>query len=330
MRLLLAFLLLSTPAAARTWQVGPDAELKQPSDAARVVGDGDVVQIAPGEYFDCASWNANGITIAGGPGVVLTDRTCDGKAILVANGTDIRLRGLTFTRARVPDGNGAGIRAQGGNLAVQDCIFTNNEVAILAASNEAATITISGTSFERNGACNAGRCGATLAIGRIGALLITDSIFTAARAGTLVQSAAIHTEIRTSRLEDGPEGRSTLLIDLAGPGRVLIEGNTLEKGPNSAEPGTAIAFRRGDDGTGPVRIAGNTLRNDTGQNTALVRDWSAATPVMENNTLPKSDTEITSSGVLRFRASLAAHEMVDTARSTAGWAKRGVRRLLPF
>ncbi|HEY0421247.1 MAG TPA: right-handed parallel beta-helix repeat-containing protein, partial [Acetobacteraceae bacterium] len=106
--LLLLTLTLSAPASARTLQVGPDAELRTLADAARAAHDGDTVFIAPGEYFSCATWNANALVIEGaGPGVVLSDSACEGKASFVVNGHDVVVRNLTFTRVRVPDGNGA-------------------------------------------------------------------------------------------------------------------------------------------------------------------------------------------------------------------------------
>jgi hypothetical protein len=43
-----------------------------------------------------------------------------GKDLFVTDGNDITIRVLTLTRARVPDGNGAGIRAEGGDLTVQN------------------------------------------------------------------------------------------------------------------------------------------------------------------------------------------------------------------
>src|SRR5258708_26983509 len=54
-----------------------------------------------------------------GADVVITDKACQGKALFVITGDDVSVRNLTFTRARVPDGNGAGIRAEGVNLRVE-------------------------------------------------------------------------------------------------------------------------------------------------------------------------------------------------------------------
>jgi hypothetical protein len=67
---------------------------------------------------------ANHLTVESkGPNLILTDKTCMGKAIFVTVGHDIIIRNITFTRARVPDGNGVGIRAEGSNLTVEKSRF---------------------------------------------------------------------------------------------------------------------------------------------------------------------------------------------------------------
>ena len=68
-------------------------------------------------------------------GVVLTDKTCQGKALFVIHAADVTVRNITFQRARVPDGNGAGIRAEGINLTLENDKFLNNEEGILAGNN---------------------------------------------------------------------------------------------------------------------------------------------------------------------------------------------------
>lgn len=326
---LAALLLLAPPAAARTWQVGPDSEFKAPSAVARLVADGDTVLIAPGEYYDCAAWSANRLTIAAtGPGAVLTDTTCQGKAIFITDGNDVTIQGLTFARARVGDGNGAGIRAQGGNLTIRDSRFVNNQTAILTAANPAATLTITGSRFESNGACDERRCVPGLGAGGIGVLRVERSVFTGGRGGTLVQSGALRTEIRASRLEDGEDGRAAVLLEVQAPGSVFIEGNDFQKGAHATGP-AAIALRRG--GRAPaIRIAANSLANESGRPAVLVLDWTAGDPVLAGNRVGGDDAELSTSGVLRSRASAAAHGAVEMARAAAGQVKRLVRPLLPF
>ena len=121
--------------AARTLEVGPRHALKQPSMAAAAAMAGDTIRIDPAVYVDCAVWRASHLTIeASGPGVVITSKTCMGKGIFVVVGDDTTIRGITFTRAVVPDHNGAGIRAIGAGLTVEQSRFLDNENGILAAA----------------------------------------------------------------------------------------------------------------------------------------------------------------------------------------------------
>jgi len=132
--LLLAIgLSLAVPADAKTLLVGANQEIKMPSAAAAIARNDDKIVIDPGEYFDCAIWNANGLTIEGkGDGVIITDKACAGKGLFVVDGDNTTIRNITFTRARVPDGNGAGIRLEGANLRVEHSRFINNENGILS------------------------------------------------------------------------------------------------------------------------------------------------------------------------------------------------------
>src|SRR5271163_3536856 len=83
---------LAAPAAARTLLVGPGQPYPLPSAAIRDARDGDTVQIAAGQYVDCAVVPASNLVIEGtgtDASAVLTGKTCAGKAILVTAGTNI-------------------------------------------------------------------------------------------------------------------------------------------------------------------------------------------------------------------------------------------------
>src|SRR5690242_3309783 len=80
----------ATPTPAAVLMVGQGQVYDAPSQIVHVVRPGDTVKIAPGTYYDCTVWKTNNITIEGtGPGVVLTDKTCQGKAIFVIHADDI-------------------------------------------------------------------------------------------------------------------------------------------------------------------------------------------------------------------------------------------------
>ena len=63
------------------------------------------------------------------------------------------MRNLTLTRARVPDGNGAGIRAEGRNLLVERVRFIDNQNGILAADQPEGELIVRDSEFVRNGTC---------------------------------------------------------------------------------------------------------------------------------------------------------------------------------
>jgi len=330
-------LLLAPPASAATLKVGPEAELKTPSAAARVAQDGDTIEIAPGEYFDCAVWRANGLTITGpsdpATPAVLSDASCLGKALFVVGGRDVTIRHLTFTRVRVPDGNGAGIRAEGGSLTVEHSRFVNNEVGILAVDMPLGTLAILDSAFEGNGACNDARCGATVQAGALLRLRIERSSFTGSRGGDLVRAWPQRSDILESRFTDGPRGAAARLLAIGG-GAMLVSGNQFEKGPikaaRDAAQDTAVELR---DLWGPVAgmlFQRNTLINNTGHKLVFVHNLTAGTVRLEGNTIGPGDTALDESGYWVARARSMARSAIDEARGLAGQAKRFVHRALNY
>jgi hypothetical protein len=74
--------------------------------------------------------------VAAQPGTAVFDGvTCEGKAALVLRGRGARIEGLTFQNLRVPDGNGAGIRIEAGNLHIVETLFRNSEQGILSSDD---------------------------------------------------------------------------------------------------------------------------------------------------------------------------------------------------
>lgn len=153
-------LLLAAPAVlppgaagARTLEVGPGKPYALPSEAAADARDGDRVVIAGGEYLDCAVWRQSGLVIEGTPGAVVGGRVCQDKAVFVIAGADTAVRGLTLSGARSTAANGAGIRAEGPGLLVEDVRFLDNENGILAADQPRGALVVRNSEFVRNGSC---------------------------------------------------------------------------------------------------------------------------------------------------------------------------------
>ena len=305
--------LAARPAAARVLEVGPGSAYAVPSAAAAAARDGDTVAIAPGEYFDCAIWHANGVTISAlaGGAVVLTDRACEGKASFVIQADGVTVRGLTFTRIRVPDGNGAGIRAEGRDLTVADSRFVNDQDGILAAGG--GFLHVTGCTFTRNGSSD-GPAHAVLADG-LDELRIANSVFADARGGDHISASARRSELDGNRLNDAGIDPARPLVSIAG-GTVALSGNTVELSDTPGRPGAVLV-------TGDVtalEVRGNTLIEPAGT-VPLVRDWSGLAATMAGNHVPPGIEAVSTAGSAyhRLRAKLA--ELRDAARGLAGIAR---------
>ena len=287
----LAALLLSGSAEARTLQVGQGRQYDAPSAAADAARDGDTVSIAPGEYFDCAVWKASNLTIQGegrADQVVITDKTCQGKGLFVTTGTNTTVRNLTLTRARVADGNGAGIRVEGKDLTVDGVRFVNNQNGILAGAIDGATIIVRNSEFVRNGTCeNSSGCAHGIYIGFMTRLRVENSRFFDTREGHHIKSRASFNEIIGNDIEDGPNGTASYEIDISNGGKVLIQGNTLQKGPKSENRTAAIMV--GSEGvllrTPEILIENNTFTNQAPTQTTLLTNRTATEAIVRNNRL---------------------------------------------
>ena len=291
-RLFLALALVATGAAgqagAATLSVGPGQAYALPSRAIAAARDGDTVAIAPGTYHDCAIVRRNRLTIEGtGPGVVLAGRSCAGKGILIIDANDVTVKDLTLQGAVVPDGNGSGIRAEGGGtLTVEGVRFVDNQDGILAAANPRAVLRVLGSRFVGNGSCaNAGGCAHAIYAGPIGTLDVERSRFRDTREGHSIKSRAARTIVKDCTIADGPDGTSSYQIDVPNGGDVLIEGNRLEKGPKSQNRRNAIMI--GEEGvTQPTKslvVKDNTLVDDTGWPTVFVHNETATPAVLAGN-----------------------------------------------
>ena len=293
--------------------VGPGQPYDRPSAAIRAAQPGDQVLIDPGEYYDCASWSTPGLTIAGrGPGVVLTDTACQGKAILVVGGPGTTVRALTLARARVPDGNGAGIRLEAPGLTLDGVTFTNDQVGLLSGAAGGA-ILVTGCRFE-GGGIGGDRPTYAILAGSADQLLVRGSSFTGVQGGAVASSATETMLVGNDITQPGT------LPAVTASGRLTLVGNVFDVGADAAGRRGAVLAT---GATGPV-LRGNRLRHD-GPSMALLLDWSGGTPVLDGNQVPPGDSESSTAGAWRHRASDAAHGAKDGLRAWAGRAKRFIK-----
>jgi len=331
MRVFVAALALLLPAAAQaaTLEVGPGRAFDRPSAAAAKAQAGDTVTIAPGEYFDCAVWRADNLTVAGesgGAGVTITDDACYGKAGFIIDGNGITIRNITFARMRVPDDNGAGIRDEARDLTVQDSRFVNDQVGILGSTASGGFLRVIGCTFRQNGVSLNGRTNFSVIAGGYALVRIERSDFAEARAGGHIAVSAERMELVGDRLADEGGHMTGPMVTVTG-GALLLQDNTVEIAPGAAlRPGVVLA-------TGDVtslELRGNTLREPAGT-VPLLRNWTGQPVTASGNTVPPGVAVASDVGATyhRLRATAARfrdalHELYRRARHVAAVVVHGM------
>ena len=247
-------------ASGRVLRVGPGASYAVPSAAAAAAQAGDVVKIAAGDYRgDVATWRAANLTICGVGGrarLFADGKSAQGKAIWVVAGANAVIEDIEFHGVTVPDQNGAGIRAEGGNLTVRNCGFYDSDEGIL--SGRGGDIVIDRSEFARNG--HGDGQSHNLYIGEANRLIVTASFFHSAKIGHNFKSRARETHIENSYFMDGTTGTASYQVDFPNGGVVRMRGNVFQKGPR-ADNAAAIAF--GQEGlkwpTNTLEMVHNTV-----------------------------------------------------------------------
>jgi hypothetical protein len=320
-----ATLLIIAPASAATLEVGAGKPYATPSAASAAAHDGDHVLIGPGTYYDCAVWHASDLLIegAGAEATVITDTTCGGKALFVTEGDRITIRALTLARARVPDDNGAGIRADGTDLTVQDTRFVNDQVGILDAATSG-SLRVVACAFIANGDSFDGSDNVAVRAGSLGLLRIERSEFQGARGGGHVASDARRTDLVGNRFfDDG--GRMTGPLISVADGGLLLEGNTITLAAGAADrPGAVLVIGHGAG----IAVRGNTLREAAGGTVPLLRNWSDQAAVAEDNAVPQGVAAVSEEGSTYRRLRARAATWRDLLRRVAGQARHGLAALL--
>lgn len=298
-----------------TLTVGAGQEFQTIAAAVGAAQDGDVVAVQAGTYVDDFAEVTHKITLEGVGGMVnlvASGSIGNGKAMLITD-TDVTIDHFAFTGATVADGNGAGIRYQGGNLVVSDSLFRDNQDGILGAADPNGTVLITDSEFDHNGAGDGYTHG--IYIGDIASLVIEGSYFHDAVVGHEIKSRAEATTIRDSRIADD-DGSASYAVDLPNGGAVTISGSVIEKGPNSQNP-VMIAF--GEEGNlhanSSLTVSGDTLLYDRAPSPSslLVRNVGGSPAVVSGNSyfgLPASQV-LGGNGVVNGNVALGNEPALD-------------------
>jgi hypothetical protein len=262
-RIGLIFVLVSDLAQAAVLRVGPNRALKQPSAAAAIVRNGDVIEIDAGTYRgDVTVWRRNNLTIRGVGGLAHLEaagQSAEGKAIWVIKGRNTTIENVEFSGAAVSDGNGAGIRQEGAGLILRHCNFHDNENGILGGAGE---VVIESSEFAHNGAGD-GRTHNIYIGEHTRRFILRFSYSHHARVGHNVKSRAQENYILYNRIMDEADGDSSYDIDLPDGGIGYVIGNLIQQGPMS-DNSTILSF--GAEGLhfpkNELYVINNTFVND--------------------------------------------------------------------
>lgn len=237
---LLALALLAAPASAQRGEapfvIAETGEgFGTLDDAVRTILNGRTatILIAPGTYHQCAVQGSGRITFkARVPGTAIFDGVaCEDKAAFVLRGEGSAVDGIVFRNIQVPDGNGAGIRIELGDLTVTNSMFLDSQQGMLGATDRASRIRIDQSTFSGLGYC-ADDCAHGIYLGTHGSVTITRSRFERGTGGHYVKLRAPTVTITDSSFDDTAGRKTNYMIDLSEGGTGLIARNTFVQGRN--------------------------------------------------------------------------------------------------
>lgn len=258
-------------------------------EAVNAIGRGrGTIRIAPGRYGECAVQEAGRVAyVAERRGETIFDGgACEEKATLVLRGKGARVEGLVFTRVRVPDGNGAGIRLQEGDLDVSYTLFSDGQCGILSHDGPPGAIRVDHSTFSGLGEGDGVH---SIYIGHYGSLSVTNSRFERGTGGHYVKSRAPRIEVLDSSFDDSRGRRTNYLIDISNGAVGRIAGNVFVHGTGKENYATLISVA--PEGA-ENRSAGLVIENNDASvapgfrwSTTFVNDWSGEALTIRDNRL---------------------------------------------
>lgn len=277
-----AAVVLAQPAAPPFAIDGTRMTFTTLQQAVDAIGEGSgTIRIAPGVYRQCAVQLYGDVAyVADVPGQTVFDGvTCEGKAALVMRGRSMRVSGIIFQNMRVPDGNGAGIRLERGDLGVSQSWFRDSEEGILTADDPAHQVLVEKSTFTRLGRCDRGlSCAHSIYIGDYGMLTVRQSRFEQGRGGHYVKSRAARIDAEDNSFDDSHGQATNYMIDLSIGATGRISGNWMVQGQDKENYSAFIAV--GAEGHGHtadgLTVEGNDARLAPGvdRNTVFLADWT--------------------------------------------------------
>lgn len=275
--LLAALALVLFPLAPAAASQGDASALTRAIGAAKT---GETVRIPAGEY-DIADLRIRRSARLVGDGEVafFSSRPVAKGLLNPLEGVSLTVENITFRGARSPDLNGAGIRHDGADLTVIDCVFIGNENGILYTGAPDGRVRIERSSFIDSGHGDGYSHG--VYINEAAALTVTESRFSGTRIGHHLKSLARTTHVSRSQFDD-TSGRASYALDVSAGGDVVFAGNSVIKSADADNPSIVnYELTRGGSAVA-LRIENNRILNRH-PNARLLRNDTAVAPVIAGN-----------------------------------------------
>ncbi len=261
------------------------------AETLREAEEGATIIVGAGIYEEAATLRASRVTIRGELGAHLRGVAAEGKAALVIKGDDVVIEGLECSEIKVPNGNGACIRAEGTNLTLRRVHFHDSQEGLLGGNG---LLVIEDSVFQRLGGdreTEIGQAHGIYASHRVTRLELRRNRFLASKE----EGHEIKSRARSTLIEDNViaslDGVDSRLIDIPNGGEVVIRGNVLEIGPNSSNPDLiGLGLERGnnpelDHEANNALIENNTIIIDYGPPTRMINVRDFPEPLVRNNVM---------------------------------------------
>lgn len=282
--LLALIALVLTPAYSQVTVDNTRALKRAVSDAKH----DEIILIAPGRYDLTDLKIRRDLTLKGqsqgatGDNAVFFSSQPVAKGLLnPVDGASLRVENIRFEGAVSPDLNGAGIRHDGANLSIIDCVFESNENGVLSTGREDGLILIENSAFLNSGHGDGYSHG--IYVLHAQTLNIANSQFVGSKIGHHVKSLAARTNITGTAFDDA-DGRTSYAVDASRGGAVTISDNSFVQAAN-ADNSTLINYdlSRGGEAKSLI-ITGNTIVNRN-RNGRLLRNDTTLNPVIADNVI---------------------------------------------
>ncbi|MEE2693052.1 MAG: hypothetical protein VX640_16100 [Pseudomonadota bacterium] len=276
-RFLLAFALAVSPLACALAAPGDSEALVRAINNAKRK---EPVMIPAGDYDITDLKIRRSVHLVGqGEVVFFSSRPVEKGLLNPLEGVSLTVENITFRDAQSPDLNGAGIRNDGDDLTVVNCVFIGNEDGILSTGSPFGRIRIERSAFIDSGHGDGYSHAVYVSEGE--SLEVESSRFSGTKAGHHVKSLARVTRVANSQFDD-TGAHTSYALDVSAGGDVSFTGNTVIKSAD-ADNATIINYEltRGGKATA-LAIENNRIINRN-PNARLLRNDTDLKPSISNN-----------------------------------------------